>query len=249
MDRDQVLDRTIMLFEYGSRAHGTNTEFSDSDFMGLAIEPREFVIGLDSWEQLQTSTSGTGERSMSGDTDTTIYSLRKWARLAAKGNPTVMTALYAPEYSMFVNPFAQTVLDCSSLFVSREAGFRYLGYMQSQRDALTGMRNKRTNRPELVHTHGYDTKFGFHMIRLGMQGVELMRTGKIQLPMIEDHTSYLLAIRNGEVPKEDLLRQSYEVEYRLRDAIESSTLPDRTDKSAINRLVISLYQSYWNQND
>lgn len=40
-----------------------------------------------------------------------------------------------------------------------------------------------TNRPELVAEHGYDTKFAMHALRLGAQGVELLTTGRITLPV------------------------------------------------------------------
>lgn len=249
MEREQVLDRTIMLFEYGSRAHGTHTEFSDRDVMGIAIEPPSYVIGLNTWEQLQTSTAPKNERSTGADTDTTIYSLRKWARLAAKGNPTVLTALFAPEYEVLSNPFGTTLIEHRDAFISKEAGERFLGYMGSQRQALVGMRNKRTNRPELVHTHGYDTKFGYHMIRLGLQGIELMNTGKITLPMEDGQRDYLVSVRNGEVSKEELLRQSYEVEYLLKEAILASSLPDITNIDNINNLVIATYEFYWTHHD
>ena len=38
-----------------------------------------------------------GARSGAGDLDLVIYSLRKWARLAAQGNPTVLLLLFVPD--------------------------------------------------------------------------------------------------------------------------------------------------------
>jgi hypothetical protein len=59
-------------------------------------------------------------------------------------------------------------------FVSRLAASRFLGYLQSQRAAMTGEVGAHTNRPELVAEHGYDTKYAMHALRLGVQGVELL---------------------------------------------------------------------------
>jgi predicted nucleotidyltransferase len=249
MTPEDVLSRTIMLFEYGSRAHGTHTEFSDQDRMGIAVEPQEYVIGLNSWDQLQTSTAIKNERSTSVDTDTTIYSLKKWARLAAKGNPTVLTALFAPHYEILADPFGTEILAHQHAFISKEAGERFLGYMISQRHALLGLKNKKTNRPELIHTFGFDTKFAYHMMRLGLQGIELMTNHTISLPMLSDQRDYLLSIRNGDVTKDDVMEQACDIEARLKEAIAMSTLPEQADSATINKLVVNTYQLYWTEHD
>lgn len=50
-------------------------------------------------------------------------------------------------------------------------------------------------RPELVERFGYDTKFAMHAVRLGLQGVEYVETGKITLPSPD--AQLLQAIRSG----------------------------------------------------
>src|SRR5688572_31106775 len=48
----------------------------------------------------------------------------------------------------------------------------------------------RSHRPELEEMYGFDTKYAMHMLRLGFQGVELLTTGRLNLPMrSEEHTS------------------------------------------------------------
>jgi hypothetical protein len=34
-----------------------------------------------------------------------------------------------------------------------------------------------------VAVHGYDTKYAMHVLRLGLQGVELLTTGRFTLPV------------------------------------------------------------------
>src|SRR5690606_1206463 len=115
-----------------------------------------------------------------------------------KGNPTVLTAFFVPEGKLLNYTYNGLLLrNRAHLFLSKEAGRRFLGYAQSQRDALTGKRNKRTNRPELVRKHGYDTKFAYHMIRLQLQGIELMQTCNVELPMSDMNRGLLLGIREG----------------------------------------------------
>jgi hypothetical protein len=48
---------------------------------------------------------------------------------------------------------------------------------------MTGQPGAHTNRPELVAVHGYDTKYAMHALRLGLQGIELLSTGRITLPV------------------------------------------------------------------
>lgn len=234
---------TILTFEYGSRAIGTNTVDSDHDLMSIVVEPRYTVIGLDEWDGGQRSTSGQN-RSLASDIDTTVYSLRKWARLAAKGNPTVLTALYVPEY-LVKTELGQALLDNRDLFVSREAGHRHLGYMRSQRDAMIGKRNKRTNRPELVEKFGYDVKFAYEMLRLGIQGKQFMEMGKLQLPLAASDRLNLMDVRDGHFSKDYVLAWSDVLDDELAIAIENSSLPETTDRDRLNQLLIDLHSDFW----
>lgn len=238
------MSQTILLCEYGSTAHGTNTPDSDRDHMGIYIEPVAAVLGLDHEDTRHDSTAAKGARSTSVDTDTTLYPLRKWATLAARGNPTVLTPLFVKEH-ISITDAGRTLLAERNLFITAEAGHRFLGYMRSQRDAMTGMRNKRTNRPELVHTHGYDTKFAYHMIRLGMLGIELMQTGRMVLPMSGGERDTLMDIRAGRISKDEVLDYSRELETVLGRAIENTDLPERPDTRRINDLLIDLQVNAW----
>ena len=67
--------------------------------MGICIEPPEYVAGLRRFEQWVYRTQPEGARSGPGDIDRTVYSLRKWCRLALAGNPTVMLLLHVPRRS------------------------------------------------------------------------------------------------------------------------------------------------------
>jgi uncharacterized protein len=80
-------------------------------------------------------------------------------------------------------------------FVSALAAERFLGYLQAQKAAMTGEAGAHTNRPELVAQHGYDTKYAMHALRLGLQGVELLTTGRISLPVPEPDRAYLRTVR------------------------------------------------------
>ena len=175
-----------------------------------------------------------------------VYSLRKWMRLAVQGNPTVLVLLYAtPIDGACTDPLmreiGQHLLERPDMVVSR-----FIGYLRSQRAQLLGLRGKKhTNRPELVDKYGFDTKFAGHMVRLGVQGVELLETGRITLPMPEPTRSWIRALRVGEVPKEKALDSAEELEGRLNDLLTTSLLPERPDMRRVNQFLTDAYLAAW----
>lgn len=238
----------ILKGEYGSRAYGTDTVDSDHDLVEVVIEPKEYVTGLSTWDTKQNSTAGDGNRSTRGDTDTTVYGLHKFVSLAAEGNPSVLSVLFLPEYDT-LSASGQLLIDNRDLFVSKNAGKKFLGYMRGQRDAMLGVRNKRTNRPELIHKHGWDTKFGMHAVRLGYLGLELMTTEAISLPMTGKPLQTCRDIRQGIVSKEAGLAIISALEESLETAIKLSTLPDRSDGVAISEIMHIIYLNEWVANE
>jgi hypothetical protein len=210
----------ILRVQVGSGVHGTAIDGQDDrDEMGLCLEPPQFVTGLARvpngirgatesvrFEQYERHTAwdrpgGLANRSGAGDLDVSIYSARKWARLALAGNPTVLLVLFVPEAEVaFRSQAGAELTDNAHRFVSRLAAARFLGYLRAQRAAMTGGKGAHTNRPELVALHGYDTKHAMHALRLGLQGMELLTTGRITVPVPEPDRGYLRAIRRGEVP-------------------------------------------------
>ena len=106
-------------------------------------------------------------------------------------------------------------------FASRRAGRAYLGYMERQRDRMTGERGQmRVNRPELIEQYGFDTKYAGHVLRLGYQGIEFLETGALTLPMREQERNRILAVRTGSVPFGDVLAEADEL--RIGSRLSSS---------------------------
>jgi len=205
----------ILRVQVGSGVHGTSVSGQDDrDEMGVCLEPPQFVTGL---ARVPSGTGGEGpsarfeqyerhtawdrpgdlaNRSGAGDLDVIIYSARKWARLALAGNPTVLLVLFVPdEEVVFRNQAGAELAANAQRFVSRLAAGRFLGYLKAQKAAMTGQAGAHTNRPELVAVHGYDTKYAMHALRLGLQGTELLTTGRITLPVPEPDRAYLRSVR------------------------------------------------------
>ncbi len=175
-----------------------------------------------------------------------VYSARKWCRLALAGNPTVLLLLFVPDNEVvFRNEVGAELVDDADRFVSRRAADRFLGYLKSQKMAMTGQVGAHTNRPELVAIHGYDTKYAMHALRLGMQGVELLTTGRITLPVPEPGREYLRAIRRGEVELNEAVAAVTASEQQLTGLRDSATVPDEPDRHWIDQWLHRSHLEYW----
>jgi predicted nucleotidyltransferase len=256
MTRDQAEVRTILRGLVGSTVHGLNVQdgVEDRDEMGVLIEDLEHVVGFTPFEQYIYRSAAEREgridaRSRAGDLDLVIYSLRKYLRLCLSGNPTMMLPLYVPEASLVTcTPRGRELRALAPALASRRAGDAFLGYLQSQKRRLLGEEGQmRVRRPELVARDGYDSKYAMHMCRLGYQGIEFMRSGRLTLPMPEESRAWLYALRCGEIPLQDMLTRATELEQELKDAIETSPLPARPDHATVEAWMHRQYRSAWTE--
>ncbi len=255
---------TVLRGQVGSGVHGTSISGQDDrDEMGLCLEPPQFVTGLArvhaglsatatvEFEQFHRHTvwdrpGGLANRSGAGDLDVVIYSARKWARLALSGNPSVLLLLFVPDEEIVHRDEIGAELTANAhRFVSALAGDRFLGYLQAQKAAMTGEVGAHPNRPELVREHGYDTKFAMHALRLGLQGVELLTTGRISLPVPEPDRAHLRAVRRGEVPLPEVLGAIADVEARLTALRTSSAVPPEPDRAWVDDWLHRSYLTFW----
>jgi uncharacterized protein len=251
--RDIAEPSTILRGVVGSTTHGLALEGTDDrDEMGICLEPARYVVGFGHFEQWVYRTAAEREgkhdaRSQAGDLDLTIYSLRKWARLALHGNPTVLLLLFLPESAIVLDTeWGKKLRELAPAFASRQAGKRFLGYLEAQRQRLLGERGqKRIHRPELEAAYGYDTKYAMHMLRLGHQGVEYMETGRLTLPMPETVRSHLRDVRQGRVSLQDALTECGELERRLKDLLDTSPLPPVPYEATVERFVLDAYRWRW----
>jgi predicted nucleotidyltransferase len=244
---------TILRGLVGSTIHGLVLSGTDDrDEMGVCLEPRRYVVGFGKFEQWVYRSAAereghAGARSQAGDLDLTIYSLRKWARLALQGNPTVLLLLYLPDDAVVVRTDAGKQLQqLAPAFASRNAGRRFIGYLEAQRQRLVGERGQRdVNRTELVEQFGYDTKYAMHMLRLGHQGVEFLETGRLSLPMREPVRSHLMDVRRGGSSLAHVLAECTDLELRLSALLQSSPLPPQPDINSVECYVMDTYAAAW----
>lgn len=252
-DKAEALANEILRTEVGSGVHGMAIAGTDDrDEMGVFIETPGQCFGLDkvSGHYVHRTAEHPGARSYADDLDLTIYSLRKWMSLALAGNPTVLTVLFAPLNSMVV--VTDLGFDLRAMvpqIVSKQAGYRFHGYLTGQRERLTGggKRGRVPNRPELIEKYGYDTKYASHALRLGMQGVELMETGRLTLPMRQRDLDLCMRVKTGQVGYEQALAWIDLCARDLVDVIEKSPLPEQPDRAAVGDWMIAAHHRHWKE--
>lgn len=252
-DRDIAMRGEILRTVVGSGVHGIAIAGTDDhDEMGVYVEPPETVLGMRApAEHYVYRTQPEGARSRPGDTDLVMYSLRKYLRLAAKGNPTVLLVLYAPADSVLVcRPLGEQLRALAPAMLSQRAVRRFLGYMTSQRDRLLGRGRvgRLPKRPELVARFGYDVKYASHALRLAYQGLEIVRDGRLTLPMPEAERERVLRVKRGDVPVlaevlDEIESVRQEIEYRLAEGL--TPLPAEPDWDAISAWSANAHRQHW----
>lgn len=251
MEIPELPDTTILLVEVGSTAHGTGIAGGeDHDQLGVVVEHPEQVIGLDlrGFRTVMHRTQPEGTRSGPGDIDQTLHSLRRFVRLAASGNPSILMAMWAPVE--LATPEGHELQALGEAFIGRHIIPRYRGYMQSQAMRLLGARGGHGRRggggrEELISEHGYDTKYAMHCARLGFQCLELLDTSGLALPIQGEPADWLRAVRYGRVGFEDWWERSLELDAALAARIDDDSIRPEADRSAIERWTVATHRAVW----
>jgi uncharacterized protein len=240
-ERGLILRTTV-----GSVVHGlSNPGTDDRDELGVCIEPPRYLLGFQRFEHFVYRTQPDGVPSGPGDLDLTVYGLRRFCGLALKGSPTVLLPLFVEgEHVIARTDLGRALQALAPAFVSRNTGRAFLGYLDAQRKALTGERHPGRER-ELSAAHGYDTKYAMHALRIAYQGIELLTTGRITLPVPEPERTALREVRSGRVALDEVLAHLDRVTARLADATADPALPRASDVETVDRFVVDAYRSAW----
>lgn len=241
--REIALENEILRGVVGSTSHGTAIEGQDDrDEMAVFIEPAEYVCGLTPLDHYIYRDKPDGVRSGPGDLDLTMYSLRKFCRLAEQGNPSVVILLWLPHH-ITKTPAGVGLIRLREAFISRESGNRFLGYLVAQRMKMTGERTKKVNRPELVERYGFDTKFAMHALRLAFEGIEMLTHRRITLPVAEPNLSVLRDVRQGKYTLQQALTMIDDAEAQLRELLKDCNW--KTDRKRVNQFMVNAHRTHW----
>lgn len=251
-DRETAMRGQILRTLVGSGVHGIALDgMDDRDEMGVFIEPATHVLGThDRRDDYVSRTQPEGVRSGPGDVDLILYSLRKFLRLAIKGNPTMLLPLFAPEEHVITSTtHGQELRALRGAFLSAQAVERFLGYMEAQHERMMGggKRNRVPNRPELIEQYGWDVKYGAHALRLAYQGHELAAYGSLTLPLPEPVKSLVLAVRTGEVGQLEVSARIRDIASQVRQQLDSGHLavPARAGVDVIEAWSVQAHLRHW----
>jgi uncharacterized protein len=204
--------------------------------------PPEKLIGLERDEHFVFTTGGKEVGNGPQDVDVCLYSLRKWAGMAAKGNPSALHFVFAAEE--FSTKWWQTIRQDRNVFASRQHLTPFIKFADDQMDRLLGRKGqKNIHRAALEEAHGYDTKYAMHVIRLYLEAKEYMETGKITLP--NPRVELLVAIRRGKYKLSEIEAMGKELQAETYSAQLKSPLPDAVNQEAVTRLVTGAYLDFW----
>jgi hypothetical protein len=107
-------------------------------------------------------------------------------------------------------------------------------YVKKARKMITERLSKAGNRKELITKFGYDTKFASHLIRLLLEGKELLDTGMLHFPLKE--RQMLLDIKGGKHSIKFILDLADSLEKEVESSRDNCKLPNTPRFDEINNL-------------
>ena len=235
----------IHLFIGGSELHGAKVGTTDDiDLYGVFLDSPEITLGLEPRKHFVWSTASDDRRNGPGDVELTLYSLKRWAQLAVKGNATALHFIFA-QATAVSDPLWTAVQGRRELFLSKDSATQFLGFADNQRRRITGEagRGAKGRRPEYEGRFGYDAKAAMHCLRLYLECIELMNFGTITLPRPE--RDYLVEVRSGEWPLQKFIKEGERLRAEAERAATSSHLPDAIDRAAVSALVAQVCLCAW----
>lgn len=206
----------------GSRAYGLDHQGSDTDWRGIYLAPAE----------LHWSLFGIPEQLERPASEECYWELQKFINLALRANPNVLECLYTPLVEN-VTPLAQALLDQRQIFLSRFVYQTYNGYVLSQ---FKKLEQDLRARGEIRWKHA------MHLIRLLLAGITILQEGFVPV-QVEAHRERLLAIREHQVPWEEVDAWRLKLHQEFEAAYGASALPEQPDYARANQFLIEARRS------
>lgn len=176
-----VEQRTILLVRHGSHAYGTSVPTSDLDVKGICIEPLEYHLGfLHKFEQHESMGS------KHDDIDKVIYSLKKFANLAADCNPNIVEVLHVSDSDVLaLDEFGEELRANRNAFISKKAKHTFSGYAHAQLKRIKTHRSWILNPPSSPPTRkafGLSEERNISQSELGAFDASIEKGHQVTLP-------------------------------------------------------------------
>lgn len=124
-------DRTVFLTRHGSHAYGLATPESDVDLRGVAVPPREYLLGFaQRFEQAECK-----------DPDLVVFELRKFLQLCADNNPNALEVLFTdPSDHLGVTSVGEELLGAREHLLSKRVRHTFSGFAMAQLERIESHR-------------------------------------------------------------------------------------------------------------
>lgn len=234
----------------GSYAYGTNTEDSDIDLRGVFLSDKREILLNNSMKLVDTRK----------DTDTTMYALKKYVDLCAKGNPAALELLYnRPECYLYVSDIGMELIKNRDMFLSKKIWYAFNGYSQALEEQTIRLYDETILTEDQINLVKKKVcKAMMHVIRVIHNGTALLKTSTMQTYNFELLRQSLLLLRDGAyctsmvikgraagdiikrfVPSNDF-RELFDCFYQaFENAFKTTTLPDEPDWDRINNFLMT----------
>ena len=114
---------------------------------------------------------------------------------------------------------------------------------------LNWKENRNPERAELEKKYGYDTKHASHLVRLIIEGIELLSTEYITLPLSGHNIKTVMDVRNGKYTYDELMDFVGDIDEQFDKYYETSELRHSPDKEAIEDLCIDIIRGHLYKNN
>lgn len=243
-----------VLFEgmTGSIAYGVTNDSSDMDIIGFCMPPKDTIFphlrgeipGFgkpgERFEQFQQHHIKRNIKTY----DITIYSIIKFFQLTMENNPNMIDALFLPRRCvLYNNSIYEKVRERRHLFLHKGCWHKFKGYAYSQLIKLEhGVNKDNPKRKNLIESYGYDTKFGYHIIRLILECEQILIEKDLDL---ERNKEILKSVRRGEWTLDDIKNYFKNKELELDAVYLSSDLQHSPDEGKIKQLLLECIEDWY----
>jgi predicted nucleotidyltransferase len=169
--------KTLLKVVVGSRLHRLDTEHSDRDTASIVVAPLREIFSPYRDPQI--------EQNRIGEKDDVVYELRRFCKLAASANPTVLEVLWS-DIVLESTAAGNLLRENRRRFLnSRRVYEAHLGYAASQVHLIRPASDiKRVGKAAAA------------FIRVLVQGIELLRHGDFS-PQASRHVDLLMTLKRG----------------------------------------------------
>lgn len=249
-----LIPNVQMLTLMGSHAYGCNTDESDLDVYGFAIPEKHQVFPhlagevpgfgrqLKRFEQYQEShlADETGR-----EVDITVYGIVKYFQLVMEGNPNMVDSLFTHRTCVLhTTAVGEMVRERRKHFLSKKCWFTFRGYSYAQLNKMsTKTPQPGSKRAASIEKHGWDVKYGLHLVRLLTEVEQILREGDIDLMRDRE---MLKDIRRGNWTEKQV-RDWFSAREPLLEKLyhESTAVPYAPDEDAIKTLLLECLEHHY----